>query len=174
VVIWLRQHGGPHLFYLLLIVGGAFAFHSWLAEHDARIAAENAVTQTKAQISSVNAAAESKVKVVTQIVTRIIHDKATPAQVVAAVPTLTDVPLNARVAPDSSVQVSVDALPLVEVLGEARTDAIELKACQDVSLLKDSEIKALKKKPAFWHRVGGVAKAVGIGVGIGILLGAKL
>jgi hypothetical protein len=34
--------------------------------------------------------------------------------------------------------------------------------------LKDNEIAVLKKKPAFWHRVGSTLKKVGIGVGIGI------
>jgi hypothetical protein len=35
---------------------------------------------------------------------------------------------------------------------------------------KDSEIKVLKAKPSFWHRVTHTAKLIAIGVGIGALV----
>jgi len=184
MLTWLTTFGKTHLTYIVIILIGLIAFRSWLAEHDARQAADAVVKTEQTQIAglqqqivAVNAAADQKV----QIVTKVIHDAKTPAQVVAVVPQLTEVPLNTRVAPDNPAQVSVDALPFLGLLGQAKEDAINLKACQDTTVLKDQqlqakdiEIAALKKKPNFWHRMLGTAKAVGVGIGIGAVIGAKL
>lgn len=184
MITWLKTEAKTHLFYIILIVMGAVMFRCWLTEHDARVQADNTVKQQAAkvadlqqQIVAVNAAAAQKV----QVVTKIVQTAKTPSQVVQAVPQLTNLPLNTRVAVDNPAQVSVDALPLVQLLGQAKEDAINLKACEDTSALKDQqlvakdvEIVALKKKPNFIHRVLGVAKAVGVGVGIGLVLGVKL
>jgi hypothetical protein len=173
--------------HLVWVVGIAVALvigHSYLAEHDARLLADAQIKISEAnvkaltdQIAATNAAAAQKV----QVVTRIVHDAATPAQVVEAVPQLTDVPLHTRVAPDNPVQVSVDALPFINLLGQAKTDAINLAACRDnlkaetaIVDAKQTEIVALKKKPSLWKRVGGVAKAVGVGIGIGVLISGHL
>lgn len=179
------------LSHLVWIVAAAVALvlgHSYLAEHDARILAdaqiktsEQSIADLTKQISVTNAAAAQKV----QTVVKIVHDAQTPAQQIAAVPQLADVPLNARpvppLAPNGPAQVAVDLAPLVKELGQCRETSVQLEACQsnlqnETAIVgqKQTEIVALKKKPAFWKRVTGVAKALGVGVGIGILVGNKL
>jgi hypothetical protein len=179
------------LTHLVWIVGASVALvmgHSFIAEHDARILAdaqvktsERSVADLTKQIASTNTAAADKVRTVVKIV----HDAQTPAQQIAAVPQLTDIPLNARSIPPLAAsgppQVAVDLAPLVEELGKCRESSVELAACQanlqaEASIVgqKQTEISALKKKPTFWARVSGIAKAVGIGIGIGILIGGRL
>jgi hypothetical protein len=180
----LKTFGKTHLFYIILIVMGVVCFRSWLAEHDARTLAQAAVkaeqvknADLQKQIEVVKADAAQQVKVVTKVV----HDAVTPSQVVQAVPTLTDVPLNTRVIPGNFVDVEVAAVPLMHLVGELKTSQINLGACQQTSALKDEQLKiandtitTLKKKPGFWKRVIGTAKAVGVGIGIGAVLGARL
>lgn len=180
MLTWLKQYAATHLFYIILLIGGVVAFRVWLNEHDARLKAEETVQESQAkvadlqqQIVAVNNAAAQKV----QTIVKIVHDAQTPAQVVLAAPQLTDLPLNTRVAPDNPAQVSVDAQPFIQLLGQAKEDAINLKACEDTAVLKDQQldekdkqIATLTKKPSFFHRVLTVAKTVGIGVGIGILI----
>jgi hypothetical protein len=172
----LKTFGKTHLFYIVLIAVGLVAFRCWLAEHDNRLQAEAIVKQGQVknadlqqQIDTINKAVPAKV----QVITKIVHDAQTPTQVVQAVPLLTNVPLNARVTPDNPAQVSVDALPLAQVLGQARQDAINLTACQQTSVLKDEQlatdkdtIKALQKKPGFWQRI----KTKGIDGVVGYML----
>ena len=183
-MLWLETYAKTHLFYIILIVAGVFGSRIWLQEHDARVRAEDVIKEQQAvvttlqqQMAATNAQAAAKV----QTVVKIVHDAVTPAQVVLAAPQLTDVPLNTRVAVDNPSQVSVDAQPLVQVLGQGREDAINLAACRAnltaetaIADAKQTEIAALKKKPKFFNRVAGVAKAVGVGVGIGLLLGSHL
>ena len=116
-----------------------------------------------------------------QVITKVVHDAQTPTQVVAAIPDLTNIPLQARVAPDNPADVEVAAQPLMQLVGELKTSQVQLGACQQTDGLKDQQIvdlqttiKALKKKPGFFHRVASVAKAVGVGIGIGVLIGVKL
>jgi hypothetical protein len=177
---WLLSHA----VWIAAIAVALVLGHSYVAEHDARILADAQIKMSEAniknltdQIAATNAAAAQRV----QTIVKIVHDASTPTQVVAAVPQLTNVPLNTRVAPDNPQQVSVDALPFLGLLGQAKTDAVNLAACQ--SNLKDEtaivtqkqiEIVALKKKPAFWKRASGVAKAVGVGIGIGLLISGHL
>lgn len=169
-----------HLIWIVGLLVALILGHSWLVEHDQRLLADQAVKTAEAQVKDLqaqiaanNAAAAQKV----QVVTKIVHDVKTPEQAVQAVPQLTDVPLHTRVAPDNPTQVAVDALPLIDLLGQAKIDKINLDTCQanlatEIKIVdaKDVEIKALKKKPGFWGRVGGVAKAVGVGIGIGVLI----
>jgi hypothetical protein len=177
---WLLSHA----IWIVELAVALLLGHSYLMEHDRRLLADQTikiseaqVKDLQAQIAANNAAAAQKV----QVITKIVHDVQTPTQVVAAVPQLTDVPLHTRVAPDNPVQVSVDALPFINLLGQAKTDAINLAACQEnlkaeTSIVdaKQTEIVALKKKPSFWKRAGGVAKAVGVGIGIGVLIAGHL
>lgn len=158
-----------------------------LKEHDQRIAAqaqiktsEATIAQLQTQISTTNAQAAAKV----QTIVKIVHDLGpapTPAQIVAAVPSLTDAPLNTRTIPGDSTDVEVTAIPFINFLVTAKTDEIELGACQAnltaetaITAQKNVEIAALKKKPSFLHRVGDVAKAVGVGIGVGLLIGGHL
>lgn len=170
-----------HLVWVAAITVALVMGHSYLAEHDARIAAdaqikaaEVTVANLQQQIVATNAAAAQKV----QVVTKIVHDVQTVPQAVAAIPQLTDVPLHTRVTPDNPTQVSVDALPLVQVLGECKVAETNLNACQAdlknetaIAAAKDTEIKALKKKPAFWKRVKKTLEIIAICVSIGAALG---
>lgn len=181
---WLKTYAHTHLFYIILIIVGVVGTHVWLQEHDARIAAENVVkvqelkvADLQSQIETTQQQAATKV----QVITKIVHDAVTPSQVVAAIPSLTNIPLETRAVPGDPVDVTVAAAPLVQLAGEAKTAEINLAACENVGLLKDqqllakdTEIKALKKKPRFFKRVFGVAKAVGVGVGIGLLISGHL
>ena len=171
-----------HLIWVAAVSVALVLGHSYIVEHDARVVAdaqikisETTVASLQAQIVATNAAAAQKV----QVITKIVHDVATPPEAIAAVPQLTDVPLNARVIPNNPVQISVDYLPLIDLLGQAKVDKTNLDACTvdlqnetAIVTAKQTEIVALKKKPSFWKRVGGVAKAVGVGIGIGMLLQA--
>jgi hypothetical protein len=173
-----------HFVWVVGVVVALVAGHAWLTEHDARLLAdqqvkisETRVKDLQEEIEAVNAAAKKQV----QTITKIIHDAQTPAQVVQVIPQLTNAPLNARTLPDSSVQVGVDAIPLVTVLGQCKIDKVNLDACAASSATKDSiitekdkEITALKKPKSFFARLGSTLKAVGIGIGIGAVLGAHL
>ena len=170
-----------HLFYILLIAGGVFSFHTWLQEHDARVAAENSIKVSQAkietlqnQITATNAAVTQKTAVVTQIV----KAAKTPTQVVAAVPQLTNLPLAVRIAPSLAPnEVAVDATALIQLAGEAKAAEIKIDglqqnytACQAIVTEEKNEIAALKKKPKFFARLKTVAKDFGIGVGVGFFL----
>jgi hypothetical protein len=104
----------------LLIVGGVISFRVWLSEHDARVLAESTVRDKQAQVVSLQKQidaipAQTAAKV--QVVTKVVHDAVTPSQVVAAIPDLTQIPLQARVSPVDSVSVEVAAQPLMQLVG---------------------------------------------------------
>lgn len=174
----------PHIFWVALVSVGLVLGRSWLAEHDSRILAEQSVKSAQdsvktlqQQLADIQKQGQQRV----QVVTKIVHDTVTPAQVVAAIPSLTDLPLATRVIPKNPVDVQVAAQPLVQLAGDDKAAQINLQACQQIVGLKDQqltakneEIKALQKKPDFWHRVGGTLKQVGIGIAIGAIIGAKL
>lgn len=183
-----------HLFYIVLIVGGVISFRVWLQEHDARVKAdetvkqeelivkqqETAVAYLQTQIAATQTQAAQKVQAVQQVVKK----ATTPQEVVKTLPTLTDLPLAPRPVSDSPTAVEVEAQPLIELAGELKTAEVKLDACQQVSDLqvkqlaakdavieaKDTEVKALKKKPRLFKRLLNVGKAVGVGVGIGLLI----
>lgn len=159
-----------HLGYVALIAVLLVFGYVWLSEHDARVIADNTIKTLQTQIKATDAQAATQVKVITKIV----HDAGTPAKVIAAVPQLTDAPLNTRVAVDNPSQVSVEAAPFVILLGQAKQDAINLAACKSDLKSESDMVVALKKKPKFFKRVLGVAKAVGVGVGIGLLISGHL
>ena len=182
MLAWLEKYALTHLTYIALIAIGAVGIRAYIQEHDQRILAEAAIKTSEAQVKdlqaqivAVNAAAAQKV----QTIVKVVHDAATPAQAIAAIPQVSNAPLNPEVVPTEPAKVSVDALPLLQELAQGKEDHIALEACQQTSALKDqqlaaksSEVAALKKKPSFWHRVAGTLKAVGVGVGIGVVLGA--
>lgn len=170
-----------HLFYILLIAGGVISFHVWLTEHDARVQAENTIKVSEVkiktlqdQITATNAAVTQK----TAVVTRIVKAAVTPAQVVSAVPQLTNLPLSTRIAPGLGAnEVAVDATALIQLAGEAKTAEVQLAglqqnytACQAIVTEVKNEVAALKKKPKFFKRLESVAKEVGVGIGIGFFL----
>lgn len=184
----LKTYAKTHVFYIILIGAGLIFFHSWLTEHDAKLQAEITIKQDEAAIKTLqdhqaatDAAAAQKV----QIVTKIVHDAATPTQVVAALPQVDKTlaaNLGARIAPSlQPSEVAVQAVPLMQLVGDFANTKTQLDACQSnladeksIAANKDDEIKALKKKPSFWKRVGGSLKMIGIGIGIGAVVGAHL
>lgn len=180
MIAWLKTYAKTHIFYIVLIAVGLIAFHSWLQEHDARLKADDTIKQQevivadlKQQIANAQQQAAQKV----QVITKVVHDVTTPTQAVAAIPQLTNAPLDTRLAVDNAMQLSVDALQLVQVLGQAKIDKTNLDTCQTIgalkdqqSLAKDVEIAALKKKPSVWKRVGGTAKTIGVTAGVTALV----
>jgi predicted negative regulator of RcsB-dependent stress response len=184
MIAWAKQYGKTHLFYIILIVAGAVAFNSWRQEHDARLLADQKVRQDEQLVKSLqdgitsrDAAAE-RAKADTA---KLVASLKTPAQVVAAVPTLTSEPvaqaLQARPAPDDPNAVEVQAVPFAALLGQFKDAEDGLQTCQmdladtqKIALERADEVKALKKKPRFWKRVGSVAKQVGLGIVTGILI----
>lgn len=169
-----------HGYYFVIIALLGVMAYVGITQHDARVIAEQTVKADQAkekdltaQLAQLQVSAAAQVRVVQQAIAAV----KTPAQAIAAIPTLSSIPLNARAVPDLPTAVTVDALPLAQELAVCRQDAIEVTACQKEATLKDSihaadqdEIKALKKKPRFWKRVGSTLKIVGIGVGIGAVL----
>lgn len=173
-----------HLVWIVAVVIALVMGRSFIAEHDARILADAQIKTSEAtvatlqqQIAAANAAATQK----TQTIVKIVHDAVTPAQQIAAIPQLSNVPLNERAVPGSPTQVTVDLAPLVQELGQCKQDSVQLAACQiDLKATqgivdqKQNEIAALKKKPAFWKRVKKTLELIGLCVGIGAALGAHL
>ena len=188
VLTWLKTFGKTHLFYILIIVLGAISFRTWLAEHDARRSAEQAaavsaqqVKQLQQQIVAIQAQADQQVKTIQTVAA----SAKTPQQQLALIPQLSSVDLNARaIAPLTPVgppQVAVDLAPLVQELAVCKETAVQLQACTQTSTLKDqqlvakdTEIKALKKKPSLWKRVKKDVEFAGVILGIGVALGAHL
>jgi hypothetical protein len=172
-----------HLVWIVAVAVALVVGHIALTEHDQRVAAEAAmkiseanVSQLQAQIKNTDNVAAQKV----QTIVKIVHDlgpNATPGQIVAAVPQLTDAPLNARVIANDPANISVAAVPFLQFLQTSATNSVLLGACQsdlknETAIVgqKQDEITALKKKPSFISRVKHVAEAVGVGIAIGILL----
>jgi hypothetical protein len=184
MIAWLKTYAHTHIFYIILIVISVLSFRVWLQEHDARVTADNVAKQQevlvadlKKQIEVTQTQAVQEVEVVKQVVAK----AKTPSDVVAILPKLTSLPLNTQPVPQDYLKLEVDALPLLQLAGDDKTANTELVACQQVSVLKDqqltakdTEIASLKKKPKFFKRMGGALKAVGVGVGIGVLLASHL
>jgi hypothetical protein len=171
-----------HLFYILLIAGMVLAGRMWLQEHDARVLAEQTV---KARESDVKVLQSNIVTVTQQMqandakaassiaaLQKALASVKTPTQAIAAIPSVSDLPLHSRVAVDNPTQVSVDALPLFQELNECKQDAVQLQACtmdlasqkqidadKDKQIAdKNAEIKALTKKKSLFKRIVGRIK----------------
>jgi len=177
---WLLAHG----FWIAFIVVAAIGVHSWIGEHDARLLAEQQIKVSEAHVEDLQKQMQLVSQQATkqvQVVTRIVHDVKTPQQAVAAIPQLTGAPLNTRVLADNPADVAVDAMALVNALGQCKQDAITLGACQATSkiqeqiiLEKTTQVEALSKPKSFWKRFGNTLKLVGIGAGVGIGIGLAL
>jgi hypothetical protein len=172
-----------HAIWVVAAVVAVIGWHAWIGEHDQRLAAEAAIKTSQAaiatlqqQIQQTDAQAAQK----TQTIVKIVHDLGpapTTGQIVAAVPQITDAPLNARVITNDPTNITVAAVPFLQFVQQAATDKVNLAACTSdlanekaIGVQKDAQIAVLKKKPSFLHRVASVAKAVGIGIAIGALL----
>lgn len=159
----------------VLVIG--LGFLSYQREHDARILAEQTVKESAARVSDLQAQAkatdEAGRKQLADIQKRAAAVR-TPAQAIAAIPSVTDVPLNVRVAPALPDAVIVDAVPLFRELSQCRATAVELNTCRADAVISGKiaaeqtiQITALKQRKTFWKRFGGTARDVGIGLAVG-------
>jgi hypothetical protein len=177
------QYLKTHLFYVALIIVGIVAFRSWLTEHDERLAAEQVakvaeanIATLRTQIATSDAAAAQTIAALKKKATTV----KTPEQAITAIPDVSTLPLHATASPQAGF-VQVDALALYQELNQCQQDRTALGACQvartnDEKIIeqKDQEIAAYKRPKSFWHRTVSTLKAVGIGVGIGLVLGGHL
>lgn len=168
----LKQYLGTHIFYVLLIGAGVIGVRAWIQEHDARLLAEQQIKQSELQIqdlqktiATTDQAAQHQVATIQQLQQK----TTTPAAAIAAIPTLSDIPLNVRSGPTLTTAI-VDVQPLFQELAECKQDQVKLQACQAdykaetaIAAQKDDEVKTLKKKPRFWKRVGSTLKTALIG-----------
>lgn len=166
MISWIKTYAAHHLFYIILIAVGVVSFRVWLQEHDAKVAAQVVVADLQKQIATTQAQAAQKVEVIKQVVQK----AKTPQDVVQVLPTLTALPINAQPVPEDHNKLLVDALPLLQLAGQAKEEEIQLAACQQVNDLKDKQIVELKKKPRFITRIKNVAEAVGVGFALAMLV----
>jgi len=172
-----------HLVWVVAIAVALVIGNIALKEHDARVQAEATIKTSQAAIATLQQQVADRDAALAQkvtVITKVVHDLGpapTTGQIVAAIPQLTDAPLNARVIPGDPTNISVAAFPLIQVLQQAALDHVGLATCQgdlkdqkSIDAQKDVQIAALKKKPAFFTRVKNVAEAVGVGIAIGLLL----
>jgi hypothetical protein len=179
----IKTHGATWLLFAVALVG----IFTYEREHDQRIAADIAVKSATAQIAdlqkqstAVAAAATRQVVVIQQAAAKVQTSQEAVSALVTDTPSnpLTGTTLAPVALPDAPDRVSVEALPLYQDAAICREDQINLGACtketeiaKQESTAKDAEIKALKAKPSFWHRVKTTAVTVGIGVAVGTALG---
>lgn len=172
-----------HAYYLGIILVAVLFGYSWIKEHDARLVADAAVKTAQVQVQSLQQQIADRDKQVQQAVApiiKIIHDTTTVPQAIKQIPNIVVQPLKTPVvsAPNNAVLIpEPDVIPVFDQLADDKICRPLLSAAQQDELdqvniikQKDDQIVALKKKPGFWHRVGGVAKQVGIGIGIGVLV----
>lgn len=162
-----------------VVVAALLCAGLWMHEHDARIRAEEAVKTAQTNIAALQSQVQASAQVTAATVTAIQKKAAkvtTPAQAIAAIPDISDVPLNARPLPDMPTAVAVEAVPLYQELASCRVTEAKLDGCAAAAALtakiivqKDAEIAALKKPNSFWHRAKEIAEAVAIGAAVGYI-----
>lgn len=176
-----------HFLWTVVLIASLLGYKSYRDEHDARIAAEAVVKTSQTQIQTLQQQIEARDKaaaVQVAPVVKIIHDTQTVQQAAQALPSVLTAPLAKPILvnPDSSVEIPApDVIPLFDQVADDKLVNIEL-ATANADLVAEKgivaqqlvEINALKKKPSFWHRIGGTAKTIGIGIGIGVVIGLKL
>jgi hypothetical protein len=171
-----------HLIWVIGVSIAVVAFYSWKAEYSARLQAEAQIKVSEAQVRTLQQSIADRDKQTQQQVApivRIIHDVQTPAQAVAALPKVLDLPT--PVIPQANNAVLIPAPDIVPIFTAVADDKVcrallgtsqqDLTDTRGIVKQKDDEITALKKPQGFWKRVGGTMKAVGVGIGIGIVLG---
>jgi hypothetical protein len=186
-VTWLKANAGKHTEAIVVAVVLFLGARLWLQEHDARLAADATVKTAQTAIADLQkqqaaVAQVAKVQIV-QLQSAAAAVRTTP-EAITDMPTVTPTAtqsnpapeLDAEALPDAPNKVSVDAVPLYLDLNACKQDSVNLAACskelsiqKDITTQKDVEIVALKKKPAFWHRVKETAITLGVGAGIGAI-----
>jgi hypothetical protein len=172
LIPYLKQYLGTHLFYIVVIAIAILCGRAWLQEHDARVLAEQEIRKSEQQVEDLQKQIATNDAAATKQLSALQTQRQqtkTPQQAIAAIPTLSDVPLNARPGPTLGTTV-VDIMPLFEELSECKQDAVKLNACQSdykaevaIAAQKDDQIKALTKKPRLWKRFVSTLKTAAIG-----------
>lgn len=170
---------GVHTFYLILIALGVLAGHVWLQEHDARIAAENTIKVSEANVKSLNDQIATLRSVAAQKVIVIQKEAATIKDTPTALPVIKAfdpglAPTTVAALPD---RVEVDSVTLAKDIEACRIDRVNLDACSKeltaekaIVAQKDSEVVALKKKPRFWARFKGSVRSASFWTTVGIVI----
>ena len=176
-----------HLAWIILFAASFAGVRFWLAEHDARLQAESDIKASQLQIITLQqgiTARDKAASIQVAPIVKIIHDVQTVPQAVAALPQIvnTPLPMPVTVQPNNSISIpEPDVMPIFTQMADDKICRVQLAtATQDVIDNKaiiaqqTTQITTLKKKPKFWKRVTSVVKDVAIGVGIGVVIGAKL
>lgn len=176
-----------HLIWVVLVGSSIVGFESWKAEHDARLQADATIKAAQAQIVTLQQGIADRDKaaaIAVAPVIKIIHDVQTPQQAVAALPKVLIQPLPKPIAPQSDNSVVIPAPDVVPLFDQVADDSVcrqllttnqaDLQDTKAIVTQQANEITALKKKPAFWHRIKSGAIKVGIGIAIGLLVAPKL
>lgn len=177
ILNYLKSRASKHVLGIVVAAGVVLAGHSWLAEHDARMIAEQTVKAVQTNIDSLQKQSQI-VQQAGQVQIAALAKQAaavkTPAQAIQAIPTIADAPLNVRPAPGLPDAVTVDALPLFQELNACKQTAVGLGVCTTrmdlqtkIDADKDQQITALKQKPAFWKRTKTTAEVLAIGAALG-------
>jgi hypothetical protein len=170
-----------HIAWILVAVLSFFVFQSWKSEHDARLLAESETKVAQAQIVSLQqqiTARDKQTAATVAPIIKVIHDTTTPAQAIQNLPLAVVSPLPAPVVAQPGGGAFVpqpDLLPIFNQLADDKVCTVRLTTAQSdladtqkIVAQQTDQIKTLKKKPNFFHRVVTVAKWVGIGIGIGV------
>jgi hypothetical protein len=173
---WVKQHVPALAVAGVLVFGGRFA----LMEHDARVKADSATAAAEANVKTLQSQQATVTKTAeTRVI--VLQQKAaavdTPAKAIAALPEAAP-EIKPLALPDAPDRVSVEADPLFQDLNQAAQTKVELEACTDnlalqkqIDAEKDIEVKAEKKKPGFFHRLGKGLAVVGCSAAGGALGG---
>ena len=167
----------PHVFWLVLVAVGLFAFRSWLGEHDARLKADVGVKDAQALIDSLKqqiATRQVETEKQVQVIVKEVAAAKTPSEQVAEINKLAVQPIHAEPVANDPGKVTVDLEPMLQEESECRQNAIKLGSCQqeladrlEIEAQQDKQVDLLKKKPGFWKRLGSGAKKIGWGIAIG-------
>src|SRR5438309_1118073 len=105
-----------HLVWIVCVAVALILGHSYIAEHDARLLAEQQIKQSEQQVEDLQKTIAANDAAAAQQLSklRVLQTKVTtPQQAIAAIPTLSDVPLNTRMGPTAGTAV-VDVVPLFQ------------------------------------------------------------
>lgn len=161
----------------MLVSGGVFAFHEWLAEHDARLRADIGVKDAQVQIDALKqqiSTRQVETEKQVQVVVKEVQAAKTPEQQLAEIPKLATQELKPEALPDAPSAVKVQLEPLVAELEQCKIDGVKLGSCQQeladrlsIEAQQDKQVDLLKKRPGFWHRLTADSKRLLIGGAIG-------
>jgi hypothetical protein len=186
LIDWLKTYAATHVGYIVIVAVVLFAGRLYLQEHDARVRAEDTVKTAQTAIQGLQkqqSAVAQTAKVEVTVLQKEAAAVKTAPDALAALPNVTDRPLNAEPVPDAPSKVSVDAVPLFQELSickqcgvnlDAKTKELDIE--KQIAAEKDVQIAALKKRPGFMTRVVKGLKVVGCAAGgaaAGSLAGGK-